>query len=343
MLERARQAHKHVEALLELSGGADSSAWKNSAQELVEALKNHFELGAKGKRSGKKKEVRKVRTKQQLHKALQYQRGKVKRLKAQERSEISPRDGLRITYAWLIRTGLADPTLPASTLASLCNEFALSEKQTISKTSVSNVRDAWVEIIKQMNRQRAKLTFDDQRKKGDTACNNIYVVHLHAGADMKLRSYEQQKDQQDFDIPRSHLRLSRARASKIQNHSVDVHVGAEQSFPWYTELMPMAKKDQITIASSIIAVLTDIWSSLGLLDASGSGVNEEAHTVRFVHLITGDAINTNEAAARRVLYYSRNMLPRHVRYRMLVFRCAAHKCNLVTVAAICGRDLSTLG
>lgn len=55
LLERARQAHKHVEALLELSGGADSSAWKNSAQELVEALKNHFELGAKGKRSGKKR------------------------------------------------------------------------------------------------------------------------------------------------------------------------------------------------------------------------------------------------------------------------------------------------
>lgn len=72
MLERARQAHKHVEALLELSSGADSSACKYSAQELVEALKNHFELGAKGKRSEQKKGVRKVRTKQQLYKALQY-------------------------------------------------------------------------------------------------------------------------------------------------------------------------------------------------------------------------------------------------------------------------------
>eukprot|EP00438_Fugacium_kawagutii_P033938 Skav225795 [mRNA] locus=scaffold396:88026:89950:+ [translate_table: standard] len=104
-----------------------------------------------------------------------------------------------------------------------------------------------------------------------------------------MRSYEQQKDQQDFDIPNTHLRLARARASKIQNHSVVLWPGGDQSMPWYTELMPMAKKDQKTIASSIIAVLTDVWSSLGLLDVRGASSNEMAQAIRLIHLITGDA------------------------------------------------------
>ena len=56
------------------------------------------------------------------------------------------------------------------------------------------------------------------------------------------------------------------------------------------------------------------------------------------HLVTGDAINTNAAALRRVLHFFRHTpeFRQKIRYLLFMVKCAGHKSNLCTVIAICG-------
>lgn len=341
LLEPARLAHKYLNSFVEACASQKKSpACLEQAKALVSSLSNEFEVRAGGRQAKASKGAKTVKSKRQVLKSLQYQKSKVKKLEKVQKQEISPRDGLRITRSWLVRTMLADPALPSGTLASLCNQFAMEECQTISQTTVSHVRDSFVEILKQMNKLRAKRAFQDQAGSCEGQVVTVYAVHIHDGADMKMRSYENPNIVGALEVPATHFRLSRSRSCKIQNHSVHVWLGTRASMPWFTELMSMSKKDQTSIASSIIIVLKDIWTGLHLLPRAAEDCS--ASKCNFVHLLTGDSINTNEAAARCVLQHCWHILPASVQYRLLVFRCAAHKCNLVTVTAICGRSLGTL-
>ncbi len=63
-----------------------------------------------------------------------------------------------------------------------------------------------------------------------------------------------------------------------------------------------------------------------------------ASRLRVIHLLTGDGVPTNMAAARRLLHSYRK--DAHVEYRLIVWLCAAHQANLVVQVAICGSLLA---
>ena len=60
---------------------------------------------------------------------------------------------------------------------------------------------------------------------------------------------------------------------------------------------------------------------------------------RFIHVVTGDAIGTNEAACKAMLRYYRDSLRASIAYRLIVLRCGAHQANLIVQLAVCGRRI----
>ena len=103
-------------------------------------------------------------------------------------------------------------------------------------------------------------------------------------------------------------------------------------------MQALATKDGATVAHSIITTLKPIMESL----VAGIPVEHRGSTkVRLIHLLTGDAIPNNEAAAKRVLeYFFRNARRLGLRYAILVFKCSSHQSNLVVQVAICGKILT---
>ena len=95
--------------------------------------------------------------------------------------------------------------------------------------------------------------------------------------------------------------LRRGRASVVQNNSVSLSLGGE-TMRWLTELQPLMKKNAPTLATAIIAV---VQSVLDVVVAAAPASRGTSLTVRLCHLLVGDGVSTNEAAAKRVLKHFR--------------------------------------
>ncbi len=67
-------------------------------------------------------------------------------------------------------------------------------------------------------------------------------------------------------------------------------------------------------------------------------LNVQAGTsLRFVHMLVGDGVNTNENSAKRVLQRCLvNLQKNNIEYRLLVWKCSSHQSNLVVMVAIVG-------
>ena len=146
--------------------------------------------------------------------------------------------------------------------------------------------------------------------------------HVHDEASMKLRSF-------DPTLPN---RPVRSRQSKIQNNCVHLHL-QEFSSEWFQELQPMLRKDGPSRTKSLSSVISGIAR---VLSSTPQGKRE---ILRCVHVLTGDSVNTNENAVRRLLFH----FVRHSRwedftleYRLVVWRRASHLANLCTMTAIRG-------
>ncbi len=105
------------------------------------------------------------------------------------------------------------------------------------------------------------------------------------------------------------------------------HHHCRQDIEVFHELQALWKKDASTLAFAIRAVVLYVTS------AALEGLPRD-HRLRVVHLLTGDGINTNMAAARRVFRSFQG--DTSIDYRVLVWRCASHQVNLVVHVAICG-------
>ena len=68
------------------------------------------------------------------------------------------------------------------------------------------------------------------------------------------------------------------------------------------------------------------------------GTQRKAKSVRILHLISGDGLNTNENAVKRVLshFLLNQSAGNLVQYRVMVWKCASHQANLVVLVAITG-------
>ena len=314
-----------------------------SLQAMLQALETEFDVKAHGSyviaKLGSAQQFKMTRTRapQLLVRSLRYQATARIRERAKCEQESARRVQGQIHNLWYVRAMLAPPTIAMESLASMLNTFALKECKNISKGSVASVRDAGAEIVKHLNREEAKQRLQTFLTVGcDGKAIAVFVMHAHDEACMRMRSYDPLLlHSEGMIVAPGNLKLSRAKGSKIQNHVVRLGIGGEM-MPWFEEMRPLLKKDAATTATSIINVVA------GILNALLSGDLPHDGKLSIIHLVTGDGVNTNEAAARRVLFYfvAQSPLKHRIRYRIVVWKCGSHKANLIVMVAICGCSMS---
>ncbi|MEC9253541.1 MAG: hypothetical protein VX863_01705, partial [Candidatus Thermoplasmatota archaeon] len=239
-----------------------------------------------------------------------------------------------------------------------------TDECTVSRPTISNIRDAWVEMYTEMVYRNANVSVAAHFASG-VSPKSVFIVHVQDEADIKLRSGDARDGP---SMPR------RGRASKVQAHVVTVVVGqSRHDIP--TELEALGDKTAPTLATSLEAVLRKIVS--GVLPersahvngaAHGNGTREEQHAAHgngaqerrsgaahddggrehpetwVVHILIGDGVPTNLAAAK-LLWASVAHVPlgKRVRYFIAVVKCATHQAALTAKAAVTGTFAATAG
>ncbi len=149
----------------------------------------------------------------------------------------------------------------------------------------------------------------------------VAVLHVHDEAALRLRSHL-------GDVPKQ---ASRSRSSKVQQHVVTVCV-AGKLYEVPTEMDVLANKTAKVIATSLDRVNRAIADTV-------AGSLFEGTENWYVHILVGDGIGTNEAAAK-VLVAENTRLPvggGKLLYLLMVIKCATHQASLATKGAVVGR------
>jgi hypothetical protein len=88
-----------------------------------------------------------------------------------------------------------------------------------------------------------------------------------------------------------------------------VHFPNALPLRWYTELDALADKTAQALAHSLYRVVFDVATTVSKC------TGQSTSAVWFIHILLGDGVNTNEAAAARLLQWIRNVpFPRTLRY-----------------------------
>ena len=261
-----------------------------------------------------------------LQKQRQYLKAKCRRLQKALRELRAEKVGGRIESIWFLRVAFADPKLSMQSLESFCQNFPVQETKSISTSYIGPVRDTFCELIKQISNDALahRVSSLPSHIVGDIRESApLFCCHIHDEAQMRFRSFE----------PLNVERLVRGRSSKIQTHVVSLHQ-QDLYHEYYTELVPLARKDADSIGQSLIDVVREILQKIAGFPT------QTWDQLRFVHLLTSDSVATNLAAAKR-LWAAYGALTRkagiRIRYSLLFWTCASHQANLVVQTAILGR------
>ena len=204
---------------------------------------------------------------------------------------------------------LADAHLSTGVLSGICIEFTSEENTSLSSTQIAKVRDAFAEIIRHIQPKACATLIPASIAIGmastPASCSSsssdgavsptVILAHQHDGADLRARSSSSAQSSIFFmTMPRHAVHMSRSRYSKILKQMINVNVGTE-SFRWCSELQAMEDKTAGSIATTIISLISEVFRAfiphcVPLLSASKLAI---------LHLCTGDATNSNEAATRR--------------------------------------------
>ena len=243
-----------------------------ACQELIEALSLDFEIcfDLRQVRPGKRGQFRlgRLLTRGQLANKVKYlDRRRKAALQAVKQEKPERLLARRVADLWHVRAMLADAHLSPDIIASICCEFTLEERKSISSTQVGKVRDAFAEIIKDMQAKNiatlaAGFVAASERSRSSpgrsVSCPIVYLAHIHDGADLRARSKSDSlSSDASLTMPRFASHMSRSRTSKIQNQKVDMHFG-DVSFPWQSELQAMEDKTAASIATTIIHLISDV-------------------------------------------------------------------------------------
>ena len=194
-----------------------------------------------------------------------------------------------------VRVGLSDPSLNSRQLRDI---LITSGIPCISHVYVGRVRDAFAELLKRFARQQVEATVASASLSVTGAIRDtVFIGHIHDEASMRFRSFEKVCLEEFGPEENQQQVFSRGRYSKIQNNAITMSLGPHGSvIDWLCELQPLGKKDGLTLASATIK------SVQPLFEAIVSGVEQrKAKSVRILHLISGDGLNTNENAVKKVL------------------------------------------
>ena len=241
---------------------------------------------------------------------VRYQKMCRKKAETALQQQLAARVDGALGKLWIIRVGLLPVGLPLRAVSSVCQNFARVETPVISHSYVASVKNAMAELLKRMNAAAiAKAALE-------APAATLYLSHVHDEALMRIRSY---RDVRDDRLSVKGGEVARARSSKVQNNVVEVSL-AGQRIEVLQELQALAKKDANTLAHALRQV---VWNAI----TPALQVRPSSSKLRLVHLLIGDAISTNHAAALR-LFKSLSGHPR-IEYRLLVRVCASHQAKIM--------------
>ena len=263
---------------------------------------------------------------QRLENQVRYQKRRRAEAETELKRQLAPKQGLRIESLWWLRTGLADPSIPAQSLSSFAAEFPVQERPdvTISRNSVSRSRDCFAEILKHMNKQ-SLVNVGHAMPLGDGTLSDqskaIIFLHLHDEACMRVKSFS------DFLT----LSNSRSRSSAVQNQILQVFGPGDVMIDVLCELVALERKNAARIAKSLLDTSQSACEALleGFLKESSQ------RRLRVVHIVVGDGAPTNESAVKRMWRAYSTFKPDVLRYKVLCLKCASHRANLCVQVAIC--------
>lgn len=228
---------------------------------------------------------------------------------------------------WFARAALAHPNICPRLLAISFAEEGGEGMPMVSRSYISTIRDAFVEVLKQFNAEELSSTLAAymRQAEGTSASPSsigavpLVLLHVHDEASMRLRSR----------IDPFQAKPSRSRSSKIQQHAITVHIG-EHKVGVLSELEALLDKSAGTLATSLDRALRQVCDALAMRDAHGP-------EIWVVHIIVGDGVATNEAASRRVLQRARDEpISGATKYFMASLKCAAHQASLAAKTATVG-------
>ena len=242
----------------------------------------------------------------------------------------------RVSDGLIAKIALSVPSASARSFAQALTDLVGRGNAGVSRPTISSVRDAFAEVAKEVvhrvamdHIREAASVFEDgfsTAASGARALRPVFCVallHVQDEARLRLRSAEP-----------ADTAPARSRSSKVQQHALWMHV-ASIAAPLLTELDALADKTAATIATSLLATLRGVASSTASVLAEKLDARQT--DLWFLHVLVGDGIGTNEAAARRVLAAVRRQpLAPGLRYMLMVVKCANHQANLVVGSAVHG-------
>ena len=235
---------------------------------------------------------------------------------------------IKLPVTLLTHVALSYPPVSARGFARTVQDLLGSAARSFGRTAIAKVRDSFAGVLQDFNNQDVEKSVcraatahfaNAATAKGPLT---VALLHIHDEASLRLRSFGQGS------------LTDRSRKSSVQQHALWLLAedGADP-LPVVSELHALAHKDAPTIATSLDKVLRSVASAaLHGLDLTASG------EVWFVHVLVGDGIYTNGAAARVLLAKARAApLALGVVYFIMVVKCANHQANLVIGGIVEGR------
>ena len=229
-----------------------------------------------------------------LRNQVQYMKGKINTLEDQLQSHTATKTSTgRLTKEWIMRVCLASPHSSTRALADSFHLVAGLDGTTVSRPSIGKIKAAWVEMYVRLVKKKTNETVAAHLRSCAMARRPflpVSLVHVQDEADIRLRS----GDARDTKLP------TRGRASKVQLHVLRLAVGHHQhEIP--TELEALGDKSTGTLATSLEGVMRntmrDILPKVDHDEAERTLLGRVPE-IWVVHLLIGDAIPTNDAAAR---------------------------------------------
>jgi hypothetical protein len=294
-------------------------------KELGEALQHDFDLDVPEQFRRCKRSACEAK----LYRQLQYHKNSRSASEAALQTLKGLKQGGLLRPDVLVRVGLSDPSFNNRQLKEMLSSDCVS---VISATTCGRVRDAFAEMLKTLVRQKVSA----QVAAGDSDSRTkdippVYVLHIHDEASMRFQSYDR-VEVEAFGGPCGGPVFSTGRYSKIQNNAITIITSpGAKPIEWLSELQPMSRKNGLTVAAAIGASIGEV------MKACTDGLRGQT-LLRFLHVLVGDRVNTNENSAKRLLqkFLVNVQADSKVQYRLLVWKCSSHQANLVVLVAIAG-------
>ena len=145
-LTRLREVAHFRPALIRALGNFDDNAEihdvADSLLHLLDANYDLWKVMADGVEYDAQSQVSKMQN------ALRYQKRRRKMVEAELDLERNPHRGKLVQSLWFVRIGMASPSIPARTLASILADIPQHESAGVSHWYIGRVRDAFAELLK---------------------------------------------------------------------------------------------------------------------------------------------------------------------------------------------------